>query len=152
MFRPPKEVQRRRLDDRYEVGSDGVIYSDGCALVPINGVGVNIHGKRMKIAYLVARAWMSNQEGRPYVRHVNGDVTDNRPENLEWCERQESKKRGPKPLNRYCCAYNKDGDKVGIYPNPSIAAIETGIGIRVIRRCLSGKQRTAGGFIWRWGA
>lgn len=151
MFSPPQVIRKKRLDDRYEVGDDGVIYSEGCALEPIAGVGVNIHGERKKIAYLVARAFIPNPESRPYVRHINGDPTDNRAANLEWCERAETRKRGPKPLTRYCSAYTKDGDKVGMYRSPSEGADSLGINVRVIRRCLAGKQRSAGGYLWRWG-
>lgn len=151
MFRPPRQVQRKRLDSRYEIGDDGIVYSDGLALTPINGVGVNIHGERKKICYLVARAWVPNPDSRPYVRHLNGDMTDNRAANLEWCEKKESRKRGPKPVVKYCSAYNRNGVKVGMYSSPSEGSVETGVNVRTIRRCLSGKQRTAGGYIWRWG-
>ena len=152
VFNPPKREDRRRLDDRYEVGEDGTVYSDGMALTPINGTGVNIHGERKKIAYLVARAWVPNPENRPYVRHRNGDPTDNRAENLEWSETQESQKRGPKPETRYCSAFTRDGEKVGMYRSPSEGAAALGVNVRTVRRCLAGQQKTAGGYLWRWGA
>lgn len=151
MFKPPRQVQRKRLDDRYEVGNDGVVYSDGCALVPINGVGVNIHGRRMKIAYLVARAWVGNQEGRPYVRHINGNVKDNRPENLEWCEEKEVTRKGRKAETRWCSCFDLEGNKVGMYRCPSDGAVDKGVDVRFIRKCLAGRQKSAGGYIWRWG-
>lgn len=151
MFRPPREIRRKRLDKRYEIGEDGTIYGDGCALVAIDGTGVNIHGQRKKIAYLVARAFVPNPELRHYVRHKNGDVKDNRAENLEWCERMESKKRGPKPKTAICSAWNLDGEKVGVYQNPSDASVDLNVNIRCIRNCLAGRQRTAGGYLWRWG-
>lgn len=150
-FIPMSEVQKKRLDERYEVGNNGVIYSDGGALEPINGVGVNIHGERKKVAYLVARAWVPNPECRPYVRHKNGDQTDNRPCNLEWSEDEEVRKSGPKPQTRYCMAFNKDGEKVGIFNNPPEGAQKLGIDPRIVRRCLAGRQKTAGGYYWRWG-
>lgn len=149
MFSPPRVVRKKRLDSRYEVGDDGVVYSDGLALTPINGVGVNIHGERKKICYLVARAWVPNAEGRPYVRHINGDVTDNRACNLEWCEKEETRRRGPKPGARWCCAWNLDGEKIGVWRSPSEAAVEMGIDVRYVRAACDGKQKTAGGLIWR---
>lgn len=152
MFRPPVEVRRKKLDDRYEVGSDGVVYSGGLPLEPIAGVGVNIHGKRMKIAYLVARAFVPNQEGRPFVRHINGDPKDNNASNLEWSETQESRKRGPKPQTRYCSAFTKEGVRMGVFRNPSEGAEELNVNVRLVRKCLAGKSRTAGGYLWRWGA
>lgn len=151
VFIPKKDVQRKRLDERYEVGNDGTIFSDGCALVAIGGVGVNIHGERKKIAYLVARAWVPNPECRPYVRHKNGDPTDNRACNLEWSELEEVRKRGPKPKTRYCSAYTKEGDRVGLWMNASEAAEELCLDVTTVRRALAGRQKTAGGYLWRWG-
>ena len=145
-------VQKKRLDARYEVGDDGVIYSDGLALEPIAGVGVNLHGERRKICYLVARAFVANPAGRPYVRHKNGNVRDNRAVNLEWCEQEEKQKRGPKPRTRYCAAWTVDGEKVGIWPNVSEAAVATGVSLASVRNALAGRQKTAGGLLWRWGA
>lgn len=151
VFVPPSAVQKKRYDDRYEVGNDGNIYSDGGMLVPINGVGVNIHGRRLKIAYLVARAWIPNPEGRPYVRHRNGDIRDNRPGNLEWCETQEKVRRGRKPLTRWCSCFDLEGNKVGMYRCPSEGALDKGVDVRFVRKCLNGYQKTAGGYLWRWG-
>ena len=151
IFTPPRVVRKKPIDGRYSVGDDGVIYSDGCALEPIGGVSVNIHGERRKIAYLVARAWVRNPEGRPYVVHKNGDVTDNRPDNLSWSEVEEVRKRGPKPATRYCSAYTRDGEHLGIFRNPSAGAQKLGVDVRIVRRCLGGYQKTAGGYFWRWG-
>lgn len=152
MFRPPVQVRKKRLDERYEIGDDGLIYSDGLPLEPIHGVYVKLHGELKKVSYLVARAWVPNVDDRPFVRHLNGDATDNRAVNLQWCETEETRKRGPKPQTRYCSAWNLDGDRVGIYPNPVEAAIALGVNEKSVRRALAGKQRTAGGYIWRWGA
>ena len=151
VFSPPREVRKKKYDERYEVGDDGNIYSEGGAMVPINGVGVNIHGRRMKIAYLVARAWVGNQEGRPYVRHKNGNPKDNRPENLEWSEEKEQVRRGKKPQPRWCSCFDLEGNKIGMYRCPTDGAIDKGVDVRFVRKCLNGHQRTAGGFIWRWG-
>lgn len=152
MFKPPVDVQTKKLDERYRVGNNGVVYSGGLPLEPIAGVGVNIHGQRRKIAYLVARAFVPNPESRPFVRHINGDPKDNRASNLEWSEVSESRKRGPKPQTRYCSAFTREGVRMGVFRNPSEGAEALKINVRLIRKCLAGKARTAGGYIWRWGA
>lgn len=140
----------KALDGKYSVSDRGVVYSDGLPLAAIDGVGVNLHGERRKIAYLVARAFVPNGEGRPYVVHKNGDVRDNRAENLEWSERKEERKRGPKPEVRYLARYSRDGERLGAYNSVVEASEMTGISAVLIRNCLNGRTRSAGGYLWGW--
>lgn len=146
------EDRRVRLDERYEVGADGVVYSEGLPLKALGGVSVKLHGELRTVAYLVARAFVPNPEGRPWVRHLNGDVKDNRAENLEWSEVKEAgRRRGPKPGVMWCSAWTRNGERVGEWSSPSEAARETGVNVRWIRNALGGKQKTAGGLFWSLG-
>ena len=55
-----REARLARIDAKYSVDDRGVVWSSGMPLAAICGIGVNLHGKRVKVAYLVItgrRTW-----------------------------------------------------------------------------------------------
>jgi len=51
---------------------------------------VNAEGKRKMwlVHRLVAITYIPNPDSLPFINHINGVTTDNRVENLEWCDAQ----------------------------------------------------------------
>lgn len=50
---------------------------------------------------LVAEAWLDNPNNYPYITHINGDVRDNRVENLRWISVDEFKQMQSNRLKAY---------------------------------------------------
>lgn len=139
--------ERKVLFGKYEVSDRGIVYSDGMPLAAIGGVGVNLRGKRVKICELVAKAFLEGSgEGR-WVRHKNGDVKDNRVENLEWSDEKEER-RGRKSVERVVRAVTRGGEMVGIWRSVKDASRESGVSEYAIRSALRGERKSAGGLLW----
>jgi hypothetical protein len=60
-----------------------------------NGKGYKyayINGKNRLVHRIVAEAFINNDLSLPQVNHKNGDKTDNRIQNLEWCSNSDNQK------------------------------------------------------------
>lgn len=59
---------------------------------------------------VVAKNFIPNPENKPQVNHKNGNPSDNRVENLEWCTNQENMTHSWKVLNRKSWPQPKGAD------------------------------------------
>ena len=88
---------RVRLLDRVGIRKDGSPYRWKGRLLKIKTysrhypkVRLVIKGesdREWHVHRLVAEAFIPNPDNLPHIRHKNGDIYDNRADNLEWCER-----------------------------------------------------------------
>ena len=144
----PRSRERRVIEGRYSVGRDGTVWSGDLPLKPVDGKWVAIHGQRRFVAYVVARAWVPNAEGREFVRHKNGDLRDNRAENLEWCdEKEKGARKGRKPELKVFGQFDAEGELVKRWWTVAEAAEAAGVRKEALRAALRRGGRCGN---WRW--
>jgi hypothetical protein len=116
------------------------------------------NGKRKmyKVARLVAVAFVANEYGLPEVNHKDEDKTNDRADNLEWCDRSYNNNYGSRIIRaaeahrKPILQYTNDGKLVARWEGAKEAEKALGISDGNIWLCCNQKRKSAGGFIWRY--
>ena len=101
---------------------------------------------------LVAEAFIPNPACLSQVNHKDGDKTNNRVSNLEWCSCKSNMRHATRLLGRghgekiFQCS--KDNNIIKCWANAGEASEKLKINRANIRQCVNGKRKSAGGFIW----
>lgn len=150
----------KSLNYRY-TGKEGVLK----AIKDCNGyLYVNLYKNRNHKKYiihrLVASAFIENPNCYPEVNHKDEVKTNNRVENLEWCDRkynvnygtfQERKAKAvSKALSKKVYQYTIAGELVKVWDSTVSAEREQKYNNQHISACCLGKLKTHKGFIWRY--
>jgi len=118
------------------------------------------NGKRgipTRLCNLVARSFVSGYADGMEVNHIDGDVTNNRADNLEWATRRRKVQIGTRKENSLNVANRKtvvqmtlDGEFVAEYASLNEAGKAVGKEPGNISRACVGRQNTAYGYKWKF--
>ena len=127
------------------------------------------NGSKYRYEYahrLIAIAFIPNPNDYPVINHKNGDRSDNRIDNIEWCTQSWNIEHGYKILGRKCYLLGKKGIKSifsvkvsqyslnGVYLKTwdCIADAERELNMPrgKIGMCCVGSRKTTGGFTWKY--
>lgn len=132
---------------------------DGYKRVVLCKYGKHTH---YSVHRIVATTFIPNPHNLSQVNHIDENPANNKADNLEWCTGKENCNHG---LHRQRIAirqtnathhakavnqYTLDGRYIKSFPSTREVERQTGIACEQISRVCKGKNRHAGGFLWKY--
>ena len=114
---------------------------------------VSISPKQYLLHRLVAKTFIPNPENKEQVNHIDGNKLNTHVNNLEWCSSIENQihkvNNGLANISKII-QYDLQMNKINVFNSQIEASTQLNISYSSINKCCNNKQKTAGGFIFRF--
>jgi len=115
---------------------------------------VSVAPKQYLLHRLIAKTFIPNPENKEQVNHIDGNKQNCKLDNLEWmtCSQNSQHAHDNKlhPNTKTIIQYDLNMNKINEFKSQIDAARQLNICDNSIRRCCYDKQKTAGGFIFKF--
>jgi NUMOD4 motif/HNH endonuclease/DNA endonuclease I-HmuI-like, NUMOD-like domain len=160
-----KKLPKEQFGDKYEISDQGNIRNDrdnflkqgitnGYYLI---GLFDRLKNKQCSFAVhrLVLEAFKGIDKNNPIGNHIDGDKLNNALDNLEWSTQKKNihhayENNLVKINKKEVLKYNADDNFICEYESVDKAAEDIKLTRHAVIRALKGKNKTAGGFIWKY--
>lgn len=117
--------------------------------------GLTKKSKTATVSRLVALTFIDKPANKNIVNHINGNKFDNKVQNLEWTTQKRNVEHALEekltiPSTRSVIKLDKDGKELKVFNSIKEAAEDINLTRHSITRVCNGKNKTAGGFKWKY--
>ena len=112
--------------------------------------------KPYRIHRLVAKTFIPNPDNLPQVNHIDENPSNNKSENLEWCDQKYNNnygtraKRQADKCSKPVIQFTKDGEFVREWKSMNDVQRNLGYSNGNISSCCTGRYKSAYGYIWKF--
>ena len=145
----------------FKQGKERILKPGSCRGYLLVGLSKNGKMKTYTVHRLIAQAFIPNPNNLPELNHIDEDKTNNKLENLEWCNRKYNNNYGTRiqrvaekmtngKTSKPVLQYTKAGEFVREWKSTKDVQRNLGYDHSLISKCCNEKRNSAYNFVWTY--